>query len=139
MPTIDKSAVIGVLALAGALALPAAAQAAGPTAGYNLIARVPVACWVKPESGPVNSETGRGRVIEACNSPGGFAVHASYRALDSDEGALFRYGDRAIELPRSGSVLLRRSSIARIRSVDYSFERKTLNAPVVMVLTIQPI
>jgi len=139
MPKIDKNTVLGAMALAGALALPAAAQAAGPTAGYNLIARVPVACWVKPENGPITSENGRGRVIEACNSPGGFAVHASYRTLDSDEDALFRYGDREIELPRSGSVLLRRSSIARIRSVDYGFERKTLNAPVVMVLSIQPI
>lgn len=87
----------------------------------------------------ISSETGQGRVIEACNSPGGFAVHASYRMLDGDEDALFRYGDRQIDLPRNGGVLLRRSSIAQIRSVDYRFEKQNLKKPVVMVLTIQPI
>ena len=139
MRTFHRDLLISAVALAGTLALPSAAAAAGPTAGYRLVARVPVACWVRPETGPVSSATGQGRVIEACNSPGGFAVHASYRELGADESALFRYGDREIQLPRTGQVLLRRSSIARIRSVDYRFEKETLKAPVVMVLTIQPI
>lgn len=137
MLTFNKGLLVGAVLFCGA-ALPAAA-AAGPSAGYRLVARVPVACWVRPEGGPVSSETGSGRVVEACNSPGGFAVHASYRTLEGDEDALFRYGDRQIQLPHSGNVLLRRSGIAQIRSVDYRFEKSALKAPVVMVLTIQPI
>ena len=138
MRIFQKGLLVGALALFGASALPAAA-AAGPNAGYRLVARVPVSCWVRPEGGPVNSETGAGRVVEACNSPGGFAVHASYRTLEGDEDALFHYADRQIQLPHSGNVLLRRSGIAQIRSVDYRFEKSTLKSPVVMVLTIQPI
>lgn len=138
MRTFMKGLLVGAVLFFGASALPTAA-AAGPNAGYRLVARVPVACWVRPEGGPINSDTGSGRVVEACNSPGGFAVHASYRTLDGDEDALFHYGDRQIQLPHSGNVLLRRSGIAQIRSVDYRFEKTTLKAPVVMVLTIQPI
>ena len=119
----------------------AAPALAGPTAGgtYRLRATVPVACWVKPTS-PVMAESGRaGEVVEACNSPGGFTVSAQYRPLSATEKATMVYGDRMLDLDKSGGQVLRRSSIATIRSVSYSFSQVELEQPLILALTIQPI
>ena len=83
--------------------------AAGPTAGhtYRLTATVPVACWVRP-TGTVMAESGRtGSVVEACNSPGGFTVSAQYRPLAETEKARIFYGDRSLNLAKSGMLELR--------------------------------
>lgn len=114
---------------------------AGPTAGgtYRLRATVPVACWVKPTS-TVMAESGRsGEVVEACNSPGGFTVSAQYRPLSPTEKATMFYGDRMFDLDKSGGQILRRSSIATIRSVSYRFNEVELEQPLILALTIQPI
>jgi hypothetical protein len=114
---------------------------AGPTAGhsYRLRATVPVACWVRP-AGSVIAETGRsGSVVEACNSPGGFTVSAQYRPLSAGENAKIIYGDRALNLAKSGMQELRRSNMATIRTVDYRFDEVELEQPLILALTIQPI
>lgn len=119
----------------------AAPAMAGSTAGgtYRLRASVPVACWVKPTS-PVMAESGRaGEVVEACNSPGGFTVSAQYRPLSPTEKAILFYGDRILDLDKSGGQVLRRSSIATIRSVSYRFNEVELEQPLILALTIQPI
>lgn len=119
----------------------AAPALAGPTASgtYRLRAIVPVACWVKPTS-PVLAATGRsGEVVEACNSPGGFTVSAQYRPLSQTEKAIMFYGDRTFDLDKSGGQILRRSSIATIRSVSYRFDEVELEQPLILALTIQPI
>jgi len=119
----------------------AAPAFAGPTAGgtYRLRATVPVACWVKPTS-PVLAAAGRsGEVVEACNSPGGFTVSAQYRPLSPTEKATMFYGDRILDLDKSGGQVLRRSSIATIRSVSYRFDEVELEQPLILALTIQPI
>ncbi len=133
------------LALAAAAALaallaPQLAQAASQgSATYQLRARVPVACWVKPVS-PLTVETGSmGQVIEACNSPGGFTVSANYRSLAGHEKARLTYGSRTLDLAKSGSQTLRRANMASIRAIDYRFEDVALDAPLVLSLTIQPI
>ena len=129
------------VAMAVGLFAAAAPALAGPTAGgtYRLRATVPVACWVKPTS-PVMAESGRGgEVVEACNSPGGFTVSAQYRPLLSTEKATMVYGDRMLDLDKSGGQVLRRSSIATIRSVSYSFSQVELEQPLILALTIQPI
>ncbi|WP_374389550.1 hypothetical protein [Brevundimonas sp.] len=132
---------LSAAALAGVLFAAAAPASAGSTAGgtYRLRATVPVACWVKPTS-PVMAESGRaGEVVEACNSPGGFTVSAQYRPLAPTEKALMVYGDRLLDLDKSGGQVLRRSSIATIRSVSYRFDEVTLDEPLILALTIQPI
>jgi hypothetical protein len=131
------------LALAAGLTALLAPQiaAAGPTAGhsYRLRATVPVACWVRP-TGTVMAETGRsGSVVEACNSPGGFTVSAQYRPLAETEKAKIFYGDRSLSLAKNGMLELRRSNIAAIRSIDYRFDDVTLEQPLILSLTIQPI
>ncbi|MFZ4164784.1 hypothetical protein [Brevundimonas sp. NPDC058933] len=114
---------------------------AGPTAGnsYQLRATVPVACWVRP-TGAVMAEAGRiGSVVEACNSPGGFTVSAQYRPLTGTEKARITYGNRSLNLSRSGMLELRRSNMATIRTVDYRFDEVELEQPLILALTIQPI
>jgi len=114
---------------------------AAPSAGgsYHLRATVPVACWVRPNT-TVMAETGRmGSVIEACNSPGGFTVSAQYRPLADTETARITYGDRSLNLAKTGMLELRRSTMATIRSVDYRFDDVELEQPLILSLTIQPI
>ncbi len=132
-----------LLAIAAGLTMAAAPQiaAAGPTAGhsYKLRATVPVACWVRPDR-TVMAETGRmGSVVEACNSPGGFTVSAQYRPLSETEKARIIYGDRSLDLTKTGLLELRRSSMATIRTVDYRFDDVQLDEPLILALTIQPI
>ena len=86
------------------------------------------------------AESGRtGSVVEACNSPGGFTVSAQYRPLAETEKAQIFYGDRSLNLAKSGMLELRRSSMATIRSVDYRFDEVALEQPLILSLTIQPI
>lgn len=132
-----------LLAIAAGLTAVLAPQvaSAGPTAGhsYRLRATVPVACWVRP-AGSVIAETGRsGSVVEACNSPGGFTVSAQYRPLAASEKAKIVYGNRTLNLAKSGMQELRRSNMATIRTVDYRFDEVELQQPLILALTIQPI
>ena len=80
-----------------------------------------------------------GSVVEACNSPGGFTVSAQYRPLTITERARIVYGERSLDLSRTGIQELRRSSMATIRSVDYRFDEVALEEPLILALTIQPI
>lgn len=131
--------------LAAALALAVGSLSAGQAAAqsksgtYRLRATVPVACWVRP-TGTVLAGAGMGgSVVEACNSPGGFTVSASYRTLGGTEKAKIRYADRLIDLSKNGQQELRRSSMATIRTVNYQFDEVELDEPLVLSLTIQPI
>lgn len=115
---------------------PGQSQAGGT---YRLTARVPVACWVRPEAAVTAGEGSSGAVVEACNNPGGFTITASYRPLKSTEKAELVYDNRPFELAKSGQQLLRRSSMATIKRVDYRFGAVELDEPLVLSLTIQPI
>lgn len=124
-----------------ALSLGGVVQAGDVQAGstYRLHATVPVACWVRP-AGTVLAGSGLGgSVVEACNSPGGFTVSASYRPLKATESASVTYGGRVISLAKSGEQELRRSNMATIRTVDYQFDQVELDEPLILSLMIQPI
>ena len=129
-------------ATSGAIVLLCAgtSMAEGQSGGvYRVRATVPVACWVR-SSGTVLAGSGLGgSVVEACNSPGGFTVSASYRRLTESESAQMLYGGRRLDLAKSGEQVLNRSNMATIRTVDYRFEEVSLDAPLVLLLTIQPI
>lgn len=132
---IAASVALGLLV--GSTSASAADAQAGTT--YRLRATVPVACWVRPQGSVLAGAGLRGAVIEACNSPGGFTVSASYRPLKDSERAFMTYGDRIIDLSRTGEQMLRRSNMATIRTVDYSFGQIDLDEPLILSLTIQPI
>lgn len=132
------AAAAGVALMASA----GAASAAGVASGtYRLSLRVPVACWVQPESGSMLQAASNqgGRVQEACNNPGGFRIFAHYRQLGADESARLTYAGRTMDLPRLGEQMLRQSSMAQIRTVDYRFDDVSLHQPLVLALTIEPI
>jgi hypothetical protein len=128
--------------VSGAVVLLAASQAAGEAPSgtvYRVRATVPVACWVR-SNGTILAGNGlRGSVIEACNSPGGFTVSAAYRPLTEAESTKMFYGGNKLDLSKSGTQVLARSAKATVRTVEYSFEDVTLNAPLALFLTIQPI
>ncbi len=106
---------------------------------FRVTARVPVACWVRPDTPVVAQPGGAGGVLEACNNPGGFTVTANYRPLRATEKAQLVYDDYPLELSKSGAQLLRHSSMATIKQVNYRFGDVELDAPLVLSLTIQPI
>lgn len=116
--------------------LPGQSQA---TNTFHVKARVPLACWVRPDTDIVAQNGNAGGVLEACNNPGGFTVTASYRPLSSTERAEIFYNDQAIHLNESGTQVLRRSPIATIKRVNYRFGAVEVENPLVLSLVIQPI
>ena len=116
---------VATVLTAGAAAAQTGMGQAGGT--YRLRATVPVACWVRPTSTVLASAGLSGSVVEACNSPGGFTISATYRPLKANESASLNYGGRLINLLPSGEQELRRSNMATIRTVDYRFEQVELD------------
>lgn len=106
---------------------------------FRVRARVPVACWVRPEAMMVAGNGVAGGVYEACNNPGGYIVTANYRPLSGSEKAKLYYDERAFDLGHAGSQVLRESSIATIKRVNYRFSEVELDSPLTLSLTIQPI
>lgn len=106
---------------------------------YRVVARVPVACWVRPEATMIAQGGVSGDVLEACNNPGGFTVTANYRPLKSTEKAEMFYGGNHVDLSKSGAHVLRRSSMATIKRIAYRFGAIEVDEPLVLSLTIQPI
>lgn len=121
---------------AGGQASPGRSQGGGT---WQVRAFVPVACWVRAESAVLAVEGQTGSVVEACNNPGGFTVFATYRPLKASEQAQLVYDDQSVNLSSAGSQLLRRSSVATIKRVNYQFRSLVLEEPLVLSLTIQPI
>lgn len=119
-----------------AAATPGRSQAG---ATYRVTARVPLACWVRLENPLIAQEGASGAVTEACNNPGGFMVMAAYRPLKAQESARMIYDDQTLDLAKSGTQLLRRSSIATIKRVAYRIASAQLDEPLTLSLTIQPI
>ena len=135
-----KSAAALLAATIAAISLPTMAEAKNRAGhSFRITARVPVSCWVRPEQ-TVAAETGAtGSVIEACNNPGGYTVTAQYRALASSESAQMIYNNEPIDLAKGGHQVLRESSMATIKTVQYRFDNVAVNEPLVLNLIIQPI
>ncbi len=106
---------------------------------YRVTATVPMACWVRPDTSLIAQDGGGGAVVEACNNPGGFTVTANYRPLKTTEKAEITYDDRQFDLSKSGAQVLRRSSMATIKRVNYRFGLVQIDEPLILSLTIQPI
>lgn len=135
-----NAALASFAALLGALAVPGMAEAKNTASQtFRINARVPVACWVRPDQTVRAGEGLSGNVVEACNNPGGYTVTAQYRPLMAGESARMIYGDRSLELSPTGGQELRRSNMATIRSVAYRFDSVNVEAPLTLSLTIQPL
>lgn len=135
-----NAALAGLAVLMGTLALPGLAQAKNTASQtFRIKARVPVACWVRPDTTVAAIEGSTGQVVEACNNPGGYTVTAQYRPLANGETARMTYGERSLELSPNGGQELRRSNMATIRSVAYRFENVSVETPLTLYLTIQPL
>lgn len=134
------AAMVSVSALLGAMAMPGIAEAKNTASQtFRIKARVPVACWVRPDQTVQANEGASGNVIEACNNPGGYTVTAHYRPLLEGETANMIYGDRSLLLSPTGGHELRRSNMATIRSVAYRFDNVSIETPLTLHLTIQPL
>ncbi len=125
-----------VISMTSEPGMPGQSQAGGT---FQVMARVPVACWVRPDSTVIVENGGSGGVLEACNNPGGFTVTANYRPLKATEKAEMVYDERPFDLSKSGAQILRQSSMATIKRVNYRFGAVEVDEPLVLSLTIQPI
>jgi len=132
----DVSKANVVISLTSEAGMPGQSQAGGT---FQVRARVPVACWVRPDAAVIVENGGSGGVTEACNNPGGFTVTANYRPLKATEKAEMVYDNRPIDLSKSGAQILRQSSMATIKRVNYHFSAVEVDEPLVLSLTIQPI
>ncbi|WP_292051151.1 MULTISPECIES: hypothetical protein [unclassified Brevundimonas] len=135
-----QSILAGLVAAAALMVAPGVVHAkdAGSQT-FQVRARVPVSCWVRPDRDIVAGEGVSGSVIEACNNPGGYTITANYRQLGDGERAQMVYNNRPVELAKSGGQVLRRSNMATIKTVSYRFQNVTLEQPLTVFLTIQPI
>ncbi|WP_297800809.1 hypothetical protein, partial [uncultured Brevundimonas sp.] len=90
-----KNFVLASLTAAVAMIAAPGIVEAKDTAGttFRIRARVPVACWVRPDTTVIAQNGASGTVTEACNSPGGYVVQAHYRPLANGESAQIIYGD----------------------------------------------
>lgn len=134
-----KSAALLAAAIA-AISLPTMAEAKNSAGhSFRITAKVPVSCWVRPDRTVAAVPGATGRVVEACNNPGGYTVTANYRRLTNGESAQMIYNDQPVTLGAAGHQLLRQSTMATIRTVHYRFENVSVDEPLVLNLTIQPI
>ncbi len=125
---------LGVARLAGA------GPVAAGSASFNVRLRVPVECFVQTATQMVVNDGGQafGNVVEACNVPGGYIVTATYRTLASDEGAVLQYNGQTVNLPASGTAVVRVSNLATIKQVAYELTSQHLDAPLAINLNIHP-
>lgn len=135
-----KTTIMATAAVACSLVFVPAAEAKN-TAGntFRIRAHVPVACWVRPDRNVEAVEGFTGTVVEACNSRGGYVVNAQYRPLLAGETASMVYGERTLNLSATGGHELRRSNMATIRNVSYRFQNVSVDTPLTLNLTIQPL
>lgn len=134
------TALLAAAAMVGSLAFASVAEAKNTASNtFRIRAHVPVACWVRPDRNVEATEGFTGTVVEACNSPGGYVVNAHYRPLLAGESASMIYGERTMNLSASGGQELRRSNMATIRNVSYRFQNVSVDTPLTLSLTIQPL
>jgi hypothetical protein len=114
---------------------------ANPQAGgsHKIRARVPMACWVQIDAAIVAQTGNTGSIVEACNTPSGFTLTASYRPLGPNERAEFTYGNQQFVLSPSGQQVLRSRADATVRTVPYQFGTVQVEGPLVLSIIIQPI
>lgn len=109
------------------------------TGSFQVSASVPMACWVDHSTAASALGSSEGLVTEGCNSASGYVVSASYRPLAASERARLVYGNRTFDLSAIGHQEVRREHGPRIQEIAYRFDGVSLDGPLTLSLTIQPI
>lgn len=122
-----------------ALVAPPAAASEQATGSFRVSATVPMACWVDHSVEANAQGTAPGMVTEGCNNATGYIVSAFYRPLVQSETARLVYGDRSIDLSAAGTQEVHREYGPNIQQIAYHFDQVSLQAPLTLSLTIQPI
>lgn len=111
-------------------------QASG---SFQITATVPMACWVNHSIHADALGNSPGLVTEGCNSASGYLVSAQYRPLAQTERARLLYGDATVDLSALGMQEVHREYGPRIQQISYRFDQVSLETPLTLSLTIQPI
>ena len=136
------TAIRNVMKLACVAALLASAPAlASPqsTGTFQVNVTVPMACWVDHSVRADALANSQGLVTEGCNNASGYMVSALYRPLARSESARLVYGDTMVNLSSIGAQEVHREYGPRIQQIAYRFDQVSLESPLTLSLTIQPI
>lgn len=106
---------------------------------FEVTATVPMACWVDHSIQADALGHSPGLVTEGCNNASGYMVSAQYRPLTQTESARLVYGNNTVDLSALGGQEVHREYGPRIQQIAYRFDQVTLEAPLTLSLTIQPI
>lgn len=109
------------------------------TGTFQVTATVPMACWVDHSIQADALGNAPGLVTEGCNNASGYMVSAQYRPLAATESARLVYGTNMVTLSSLGGQEVHREYGPRIQQIAYRFDQVSLNAPLTLSLTIQPI
>jgi len=109
------------------------------TGTFQVTATVPMACWVDHSIQADALGNAPGLVTEGCNNASGYMVSAQYRPLAATESARLVYGTNMVNLSSLGGQEVHREYGPRIQQIAYRFDQVSLNAPLTLSLTIQPI
>lgn len=106
---------------------------------FQVTATVPMACWVDHSIQADALGNSPGLVTEGCNNASGYMVSAQYRPLAQTESARLVYGNNTVNLSALGGQEVHREYGPRIQQIAYRFDQVSLEAPLTLSLTIQPI
>ncbi|MDR6834399.1 MULTISPECIES: hypothetical protein [unclassified Sphingopyxis] len=109
------------------------------TGTFQVTATVPMACWVDHSVQADALANAPGLVTEGCNNASGYMVSAQYRPLAATESARLVYGTNMVDLSALGADEVHREYGPRIQQIAYRFDQVSLDAPLTLSLTIQPI
>lgn len=109
------------------------------TGTFQVTATVPMACWVDHSIQADALGHSPGLVTEGCNNASGYMVSAQYRPLTQTESARLFYGDNMVNLSALGGQEVHREYGPRIQQIAYRFDQVSLDTPLTLSLTIQPI
>ncbi|WP_326524687.1 hypothetical protein [Sphingomonas sp.] len=129
----------GAAALCAIMATQPALARESASGSFQISATVPLACWVNhtTQADPLTGTTGQ--VTEGCNSPAGYTVSVMHRPLSLVERAELIYGSHRINLSAIGTQEVHRQYGPRIQQIAYRFGTVSLETPITLSMTIQPI
>lgn len=125
---------------AGIAAMASSPALADETArgSFQVRAVVPAYCEINADTLYLDGTDGRtvGNVFEACNTPDGFQVVASYRALEATERVVVNYAGSVRQLTSAGYTTVANRSGAKLGNRVVSVDYASLTAPVSISLAI---
>jgi hypothetical protein len=134
-----KFSYLSALAVVASFGLSAAAHADETGKGsFAVTAVVPAYCEINSDAFFLDGANGHqtGSVFEACNTPDGFQVAASYRELSPTEHIVFSYAGSSRVLNASGWTSIANRTGARLGTRFLGVDYSSLEAPVAINLSV---